>query len=175
MKRILSIICALALLTLPLAAAPAKSKPAKQASPTTIRLSGVPADGPMGLGLFLGQPTGVSFELDLGPASWLDAKAAWNFGGGHGGYSILLQANYEYAFPGMLVIEAASFTPFFGLGAFFNLYDGGFGLGARAPGGLAYRFRKAPFELFIEVGLDIPMFPAFGIGASGGLGVRYRF
>ncbi len=162
MKRILSIICALALLTLPLAAAPAKSKPAKQASPTTIRLSGVPADGPMGLGLFLGQPTGVSFELDLGPASWLDAKAAWNFGGGHGGYSILLQANYEYAFPGMLVIEAASFTPFFGLGA-------------RVPGGLAYRFRKAPFELFIEVGLDIPMFPAFGIGASGGLGVRYRF
>lgn len=169
MKRTAPIICALVILTLPLAAAPTKSKPAKQSTPTTIRLSGVPADGPMGLGLFLGQPTGVTFELDLGPASWLDTKAAWNFAEGHGGYSILLQANYEYAFPGMLVIEAASFTPFF------SLYDGGFGLGARVPGGVAYRFSNAPFELFIEAGLDIPMFPAFGVGASGGLGVRYRF
>lgn len=175
MKRTVSIICALALLTLPLAAAPAKSKSAKQSNPATIRLSGVPADGPMGLGLFLGQPIGVTFELDLGPASWLDTKAAWNFAEGQGGYSILLQANYEYAFPGMLVIETASFTPFFGVGAFFNLYDGGFGLGARVPGGVAYRFSNAPFELFIEAGLDIPMFPAFGVGASGGLGVRYRF
>lgn len=175
MKRTVSIICTLALLTLPLAAAPAKSKPAKQSSATTIRLSGVPADGPMGLGLFLGQPTGVTFELDLGPASWLDAKAAWNFAEGHGGYSILLQANYEYAFPGTLVIETAAFTPFFGVGAFLNLYDGGVGLGARVPGGVSYRFTNAPFELFIEAGLDVAMFPAFGIGGSGGLGVRYRF
>jgi hypothetical protein len=84
MKRTVSIICTLALLTLPLAAAPAKSKPAKQSSATTIRLSGV-------------------------------------------------------------------------------------------PGGVSYRFTNAPFELFIEAGLDVAMFPAFGIGASGGLGVRYRF
>ncbi len=145
------------------------------ASAEPIQLSGKPADGPMGLGIFLGQPTGVTFELDLAEASWLDFKAAWDFGADKGGYSVMLQGNYELAFPGMIAIEEATFTPFVGGGVLLNLYDGGANFGVRVPGGVSYRFSSVPFELFLEAGLDIYLFPGFDLGASGGLGARYRF
>ncbi len=140
-----------------------------------IQLAGKPADGPMGLGIFLGQPTGVTFELDLTEASWLDFKAAWDFAEKGDGYSIMLQGNYELAFPDMIAIETATFTPFVGGGVLVNLYDGGANFGVRVPGGVSYRFRNAPFELFLEVGLDIYLYPGFDPDPSGGLGARYRF
>jgi len=159
-------------------AAPAVAAPSKSASKkttTTIQLAGKPADGPMGIGVFLGQPTGVTFEMDLSDTSWLDFKATWSFAGGHGGFNILLQGNYEYAFPDLLAIEQVTFTPFVGGGVFANVYDGGASIGVRVPAGLSYRFRNVPLELFLEVGLDMNLIPVFGLDGSGGLGIRYRF
>jgi len=173
MKRCIPALMICLALAAPAFAAPAKSK-AKKTS-TTIQLAGKPADGPMGIGVFLGQPTGVTFEMDLSDTSWLDFKATWSFAGGHGGFNILLQGNYEYAFPGLLAIEDILFTPFVGGGVFANVYDGGASIGVRVPGGLAYRFRKVPLELFLEIGLDMYLIPGFGLDGSGGLGARYRF
>jgi hypothetical protein len=152
-------------------AAPKKSEPDTK---VIIELPAKSANGRMGIGVFLGQPTGITFEMDLSATSWLDFKAAWNLAGG-GGSSILLQGNYEYAFPGMVIVGEESLTPFVGVGAVVNVYDGGIGLGARVPAGVAYRFRTVPLELFIELGLDVYLFPATDIGFSGGLGARYRF
>ncbi|PKL25117.1 MAG: hypothetical protein CVV47_07490 [Spirochaetae bacterium HGW-Spirochaetae-3] len=140
-----------------------------------IQLAGQPADGPMGIGIFLGQPTGVTFEMDLSKATWLDFKAAWDLAAGQGGYSIMLQGNYEIAFPGMIAIETALFTPFVGAGALVQLYDGGANFGVRVPGGVSYRFTNVPLELFLEAGLDIYLLPGFTLDMSGGLGARYRF
>ncbi|MBU1080330.1 MAG: hypothetical protein KKB59_07550 [Spirochaetes bacterium] len=173
MKRILSAILLCAALAVPAFADPSRAEAKK--STTTIKISGKPATGPMGIGIFLGQPAGLTFEIDLSSSSWIDFKAAWDLAGGNSGYSIQLQGNYEYAFPGMIAIEAETLTPFFGAGAFVTIYDGGISLGARAPGGVSYRFRTIPLELFLEIGLDVYLFPGFDIGASGGLGARYRF
>jgi hypothetical protein len=153
-------------------AAPKKNTPDKK---VTIEIPSRPANGPMGLGIFLGQPTGITFEMDLSASSWLDFKAAWNLAGGNNGNSILLQGNYEYAFPGMITMGEESFTPFVGGGAVMTIYDGGVGFGARVPAGVSYRFRTVPVELFVELGLDLYLVPATDIGFSGGLGARYRF
>ncbi|MBU0928343.1 MAG: hypothetical protein KKA67_11370 [Spirochaetes bacterium] len=179
MKRIaisiLAIITAAFVASPAAAADPDAAGKGKSTPSVAIRLSGKPADGPMGIGVFLGQPSGITFEMDLSPATWVDIKAAWDFSEGKGGYSLLLQGNFEYAFPGTLVVETESFTPFVGAGAIVNVYDGGASFGARVPAGVSYRFRNVPFELFIEAGLDIYLLPGFGIGGSGGLGGRYRF
>ncbi|PKL09952.1 MAG: hypothetical protein CVV51_01185 [Spirochaetae bacterium HGW-Spirochaetae-7] len=172
MKRIIAI----AFICIALGA-PAFSDPSKaqaKGSTTTIQLAGKPADGPMGLGIFLGQPTGVTFEIDLSATSWVDFKAAWSLGGKNGS-ALLLQGNYEYAFPALFAIEEATFTPFFGVGAFIGVSTGDVALGVRVPGGISYRFRNFPLELFIEAGLDVYLFPAFALDGSGGLGARYRF
>ena len=177
MNRLMPALLLCAALAAPAAAAPTKSAAKSSAgkSTATIQLAGKPADGPMGLGVFLGQPTGVTFEMDLSETSWLDFKATWSFAGGHGGFNILLQGNYEYAFPGLLAIEDVTFTPFVGGGVFANVYDGGASIGVRVPGGLAYRFRNVPLELFLELGIDVYLIPGFGLDGSGGLGARYRF
>jgi len=167
MKRILAIAMICAMLAVPAFAAPAKTK--------TIQLAGKSADGPIGIGIFLGQPTGVTFEMDLASSSWVDFKAAWNLAGPKGGYSILLQGNYEYAFPGMFAIEKELFTPFVGGGAVVDINDTNVNFGVRVPAGVAYRFRNIPLELFLEAGLDVYLFPAFSLGGSGGLGARMRF
>lgn len=167
MKRILAIAMICAMLAVPAFAAPAKTQ--------TIQLAGKSADGPIGIGIFLGQPTGVTFEMDLSSSSWVDFKAAWNLAGPKGGYSILLQGNYEYAFPGMFAIEKELFTPFVGGGAVVDINDTNVIFGVRVPAGVAYRFRNIPLELFLEAGLDVYLFPTFSLGGSGGLGARLRF
>lgn len=167
MKRILAIAMICAMLAVPAFAAPAKTQ--------TIQLAGKSADGPIGIGIFLGQPTGVTFEMDLSSSSWVDFKAAWNLAGPKGGYSILLQGNYEYAFPGMFAIEKELFTPFVGGGAVVDINDTNVIFGVRVPAGVAYRFRNIPLELFLEAGLDVYLFPTFSLGGSGGLGARMRF
>lgn len=167
MKRILSIAMLCAALAVPAFAAPAKTQ--------TIQLAGKSADGPIGVGIFLGQPTGVTVEMDLSASSWIDFKAAWNLAGPKGGYSILLQGNYEYAFPGMFAIQKELFTPFVGGGAVVDINDTNVVFGVRVPAGVAYRFRNIPLELFLEAGLDVYLFPGFSLGGSGGLGARLRF
>lgn len=133
------------------------------------------APGSMGAGVFLGQPTGLSFGVDMAPAHWLDFKAAWDFSGGKDGYAIVLQGNYEFAFPGVLVIEGQDIVPFVGVGAQLNLSDAGLNLGVHVPFGLDYRFSRVPIELFLEAGLDVYLIPATAFSGSGGLGIRFRF
>jgi len=129
----------------------------------------------LGAGVFLGQPTGLSFGLDMAPAQWLDFKDAWDFAGGQNGFAIILQGNWEMGFPGTFVIEGQDIVPFLGAGVQANVSDAGVNIGVHLPFGLDYRFRKAPLELFLELGLDIYLFPATDFSASGGLGIRYRF
>lgn len=172
MKRMIATVLICAALAVPAFSDPSRAEAKK--STTTIQLAGKPANGPMGLGVFLGQPTGLTFEIDLSATSWVDFKAAWSLGGKNGS-ALLLQGNYEYAFPALFAIEDETFTPFFGAGAVIGVATGEVALGARVPGGVSYRFRTIPLELFVEAGLDIYLFPAFGLDGSGGLGARYRF
>jgi len=140
--------------------------------------AGVPAladPGAVGLGVFLGQPTGLTLGIDMNRSNWLDFKAAWNFAAPQGGFNIILQGDYQLAFPGSLVIEGEDFVPYVGIGAEAAIGDSSLDLGVHLPFGLAYRFRKAPIELFLELGLGLYLFPATSFGVSGGLGIRYRF
>ena len=172
MKRILTFAVICIALAFPAFSDPSRAQAKK--STTTIQLAGKPADGPMGLGIFLGQPTGLTFEMDLSSTSWIDFKAAWSLGGKNGS-ALLLQGNYEYAFPALFAINQETFTPFFGAGAIVGVATGEVNIGVRVPGGISYRFRNIPLELFVEAGLDVYLFPAFGLDGSGGLGARYRF
>ncbi|TFG82598.1 MAG: hypothetical protein E4H20_07315 [Spirochaetales bacterium] len=139
--------------------------------------AGIAFAGPAatGVGVFLGQPTGLTVGLDLSPTNWLDFKAAWNFADPKGGFSIILQGNYDLAFPGALIIEGEDIVPFVGIGAEAAISDNLVEIGFHLPFGLDYRFRKAPIELFLEAGLGLYLFPATKFSGSGGLGIRYRF
>lgn len=141
---------------------------------TLAALAAWAAPTQLGLGVFLGQPTGVSVGLDLARTSWLDFKAAWDFSGPRESVTVVLQGNYEQAFPGALVIEGQDIVPFVGLGAQVAVGSETPAIGIRIPFGLNYRFATAPIELFLELGFGLYIFPATEFMGSGGLGVRYR-
>ncbi len=140
-----------------------------------MTVSAVAAAPTSGVGVFLGQPTGLSFGKDISATNWLDFKAAWNFANAKDGFSIILQGNYELAFPGSFVIEGQDIVPFIGIGAEAAIGNDLPQVGLRIPFGLNYRFAKAPLELFLELGVGLYLFPSTSFMGSGGLGLRFRF
>ncbi len=127
----------------------------------------------MALGLFAGQPTGLTFRIGLGSRQDLEAKAAWNFDENAGYFAA--QANWLIEFPGTLVIEKEDIIPYMGAGAGVGFSADSLYLGVRVPFGLVYRLSRFPLEFCLEVGLGIGVFPSTSFWSTGGLGIRYRF
>lgn len=128
----------------------------------------------LALGIFLGQPTGLTVRYGLGKNQSLEAKAAWSFANSGRDASASFQANYLLEFPGILVIEKEDLPLYTGIGLQTDVSSSP-SLGVRIPLGIAYRFAKAPIELCLEIGLGLQLFPSTSFLSSGGLGVRYRF
>jgi hypothetical protein len=126
------------------------------------------------LGLFLGQPTGITFRYGLGNDQSLEAKAAWNLTNGGKGSLVSFQANWLLEFPGILVIKNENFPLYVGAGLQTDV-GSAVSFGFRVPAGAVYRFAKAPIELCLELGLGMQLYPSTDFLGSGGLGVRYRF
>jgi hypothetical protein len=126
------------------------------------------------VGIFLGQPTGISFRLGLGKEQSLEAKAAWNLASQSDTEALTLQANWLLEFPGVLTIGDGGFPLYVGAGAQVDV-GSKTSIGVRIPGGVVYRFEKAPIELNLELGLGMQLFPATAFVGSGGVGARYRF
>jgi hypothetical protein len=126
------------------------------------------------IGIFLGQPTGLSFRMGLGNEQSLEAKAAWNLSSKPDIAALILQANWLLEFPGILVIKDQDLPLYIGAGAQVDVgADTSFGV--RVPGGVIYRFKDAPIELNLELGLGMQLYPSTAFVGSGGLGARYRF
>ncbi len=126
------------------------------------------------IGLFLGQPTGITFRLGIAKEQSLEAKAAWNLSSKSDTAAIILQGNWLLEFPGILKIQDQDFPLYVGVGAQVDL-GSATNIGVRVPGGIFYRFPNAPVELNLELGLGMQLFPSTAFVGSGGLGARYRF
>lgn len=127
--------------------------------------------GGIGAGVFLGQPSGLNLGIELAETQLLDFKFAWDF------YyvSFALQANYEILFPGVLVIKTEDIRPFVGVGSQVNISQENVSVCVHIPGGLNYRISTFPLEFFLELGLDLYLFPSTEFSASGGIGMRLWF
>jgi len=134
---------------------------------------GAAADSSKGaaLGVFLGQPTGISFRYGIGRDQSLEAKAAWRFGDDS---ELILQGNWIKELPDLIKIKDLRIPFYFGGGAQVEL-GSDFGLGAQVPVGLEYRFRKVPIEVCLELAPGLDLVPKTALTMQGGLGCRYRF
>jgi hypothetical protein len=134
----------------------------------------------MGIGIFVGEPLGLTLKVGLEPRSALDIVL---------GYTTYDDARDAYAH---LTYQVAPFVGrgrsvvvpvYLGLGAAVFDGPGDFGdelnLAVRAPLGLALQFRRAPIELYGEVALKIVLLDNGrdddNVNADGGIGFRLRF
>lgn len=136
--------------------------------------------GTFGIGLIIGEPTGVCAKLYLKDDQAIQAAIGGAFIGGG------IQFHADYVFHPYILQTRESFVlaTYIGPGVRFIQYSNGreasyFGVGLRATGGLLFDFKEVPLDAFLEVsGVFEYAFEdteGFGVKLNAGAGVRYYF
>ena len=127
--------------------------------------------GNFGLGIILGEPTGLNAKVWQSDEIAYDAALAWSFGK-EGNVHIhvdYLLHNYE------LIRTANSYTPiYYGIGGRIKSKDETT-LGVRIPVGINFRSRRIPIDVFIEIVPAFNVIPKTEFDFEGGIGARYYF
>jgi len=127
-------------------------------------------NGPLGVGVFLGEPTGLSAKLWAGDVSAFDAAVAWSFTEG----TFYLHADYLIHFRTIIEPDVGELPFYFGVGGKINLHQEP-QLGVRVPVGVSYIFESAPVDVFLELAPGIGLYPSTSFDFGGGIGLRYYF
>jgi hypothetical protein len=125
----------------------------------------------VGLGLIVGEPTGISFKYWTGTTTAIDAALAWSFID-EGAFHI----HGDYIFHNMrLITIPEGLLPFYyGIGARIKTGNDT-KLGVRVPLGLAYLFQSAPVDIFLEIVPILDLTPKTDFAINAALGARYYF
>lgn len=128
------------------------------------------AQGNFGIGVVLGEPTGLSAKLYTSNDNALDFGAAWSFkGDGH----LLLQT--DYVWHSYLPQESSGkLALYYGIGGRV-IFSNDPNVGVRIPVGLDYKFNSAPIDIFIELVPILDLVPSTNFNFGGGIGVRFWF
>jgi hypothetical protein len=125
------------------------------------------SSGGTGIGVVLGEPTGVTARFMSGGNNF-QVHAAWSFSG-----DAAVQLNGDYLRSGRL--DTDPMMPFyFGLGARVKFADDAV-LGIRIPLGVSHFFKSDPFEVFAELVPILDLVPDTEFDFNGAVGIRYFF
>ncbi len=137
----------------------------------------VKGGGNFGLGLIVGEPTGLSWKLWQGDSRAWDGAVAWSFI--DDGY-LRVHADYLWHDFSLIPVERGQLPFYFGVGGTLwsgnrAHYDKSFNLGVRGVAGLEYIFPEAPVDIFLELAPTLGLVPETGFDIQGGLGARIFF
>jgi hypothetical protein len=133
--------------------------------------AGVAQDRGFGLGVILGEPTGLSGKLWTTSRNAIDAGVAWSFRR-EGFFHI--HADYLWHFP-LRAETSERFTFYAGVGGRFGAVSHDAILGVRVVGGFAFWPRNTPIDIFVEIAPVVDLAPATELNANGGVGIRFFF
>ncbi|MBL7964330.1 MAG: hypothetical protein JNM31_10870 [Flavobacteriales bacterium] len=140
-------------------------------------------DQGFGLGIMVGEPTGISGKLWLGGSNALAMGLAWGGLGQSGGY---FHVHTDYLFHNFSLIPVSSgkLPLHYGPGVRMRFWNDGyeykgkdrdFDLGVRLPVGLTYMFDEAPVDIFFELVPSLSLIPDTSFDLDFALGARYWF
>lgn len=133
--------------------------------------SGQAQDRGFGLGVIIGEPTGISGKQWLNGTNAIDGGLAWSF---RSSGFFHLHADYLWHFPDAIKSQER-FVLYAGVGGRFGATKGDATLGVRIVGGIAFWPRETPIDVFLELAPILDLAPATEISANGGIGVRFFF
>lgn len=127
--------------------------------------------GDVGLGVMLGEPTGISAKIWNNERSAFAFGAAWSFGQYD---AIHLHGDYVLHnwFSG---VEEGSLAFYYGIGARLALGDPDTHIGVRVPLGLNYIIPDSRVGVFVEAVPVLDLTPSTDFDGNGALGIRYYF
>ena len=139
-------------------------------------LTGAVADGAaqegLGVGIIIGEPTGVSVKSWLSTRTAFDLAAAWSFVNEdalhlHGDY---LVHNYS-----LFSVDRGLLPFYYGIGARLKTQNSDSRVGIRFPLGASYMFATEPVDIFLEVVPILDVTPSTDFNLNASLGARYFF
>jgi hypothetical protein len=126
-----------------------------------------------GLGVILGEPTGISAKFWLSPGTALDFGLGYSFTSSNSVFD--LYADYVFHNSDM-IHSAENFVVYYGPGARLKIKeDTESRLGVRGVIGILWIPRGTSFDLFLEIAPILDIIPATKFDFSGGIGGRYFF
>ncbi len=128
-------------------------------------------DKGFGLGIILGEPTGISGKQWMSPTTAIDGAAAWNFGSG--GY-LHIHADYLFHNYDILKVKEGRLPLYFGIGGRIG-FSSKTVVGLRGVVGVAYQFSGAPIDAFLELAPLMDLVPGTSFHMQGGIGARFFF
>ncbi|MFH1368796.1 MAG: hypothetical protein ABII64_06700 [Elusimicrobiota bacterium] len=123
-----------------------------------------------GIGIVLGAPSGLDAKIWFARDKAIDIAFGWGY------WNVWAQATYQWHY--WLSDENADNKDFsaplyVGVGGFAGGGRKEVGLGPIGVVGVDILFKKAPFDIFIEIGPAIQIAPESAMFFHGGIGVRY--
>lgn len=128
-------------------------------------------DRGFGLGIILGEPTGLSAKLWTGNSTAIDGAVSWSSGRNN---VLHLHADYLIHNFNLIKVEKGEFPFYYGIGGRVKLTSDPT-VGVRIPVGLEYIFASAPVGIFLEIVPVLDLVPNSDFDINAGLGVRYFF
>ena len=130
-------------------------------------------DKGFGLGIILGEPTGVSAKNWMTNTTAIDAAIAWSFvdqGALH------IHADYLFHDFQLITLGGKGKLPlYYGVGARLKFGDNDTQFGIRIPVGIDYLFSDAPVDIFLEVVPMLNLAPTTKFQFNAAIGARYYF
>ena len=129
--------------------------------------------GDIGVGVMVGEPTGLSLKIWSGDQTAFDVAAGWSLGSQD---RINVHADYLWHRYELDLDVRGALPYYFGVGGRVLLHEGDDSrIGVRVPLGLNYITQDRRFGFFIEVAPVIDLVPDTDFDLTGGLGARFYF
>jgi len=151
---------------------------------TLLFASAAPARAEVGVGLFVGEPTGLDVKLDLARRSALDIVLGYyshwrnyNTDGAYGHLTYLVQPLVAHGESVLVPLRLGIGVAIFDESGRFN---DDLNVAVRVPFEIGFRFRRTPLEIYLEIALKVTFLDGAPhdhptVDLDGGLGLRFYF
>jgi hypothetical protein len=139
-----------------------------------VNFSQARTGGNFGLGIILGEPTGISGKLWMSGTSAIDGAVAWSWSDNT---SFHLHMDYLIHNFSVIKVESGQLPLYFGIGGRIKFREGDRDdvFGVRIPVGLDYLFTNQPLDIFFEIVPMLDLAPDTDFDMAGGVGIRFYF
>ncbi|MBI5475743.1 MAG: hypothetical protein HY964_03295 [Ignavibacteriales bacterium] len=129
-------------------------------------------DRGFGLGIMIGEPTGLNAKGWLTKRTAIDAGLAWSFV-----HETALHVHVDYLIHSFNVFPDAEQLPlYYGIGGRIRTGEKRDAqVGLRMVGGIEYMFRTAPIDIFFEIAPILDLTPKTELNMNAGIGARFYF
>ena len=128
-------------------------------------------DKKLGLGIIVGEPTGLSGKYWLSDTTAVDAAAAWSFDGDN---EVQIHADYLWHKLDLITISNHQVPLYYGLGGRIKFADDT-KVGLRIPVGLTWMIPKTHIDVFGEVAPIMDLAPDTDFHLNAAIGARFYF